>query len=61
LEVIKAKKYATEEQIKTIDARVKNLVKECEKFAEDSDYPPIQQMYDMVYEQKDYPFLQHKL
>lgn len=61
LEVIKEKKYANDDEIKVINDRVKGLVKECEKFAEESDYPPVQQLYDMVYEQKDYPFIEHKL
>ena len=60
-DVILEKGYATEEEIKAIDKRVKNLVSECEKFAEESDFPPKEQLYDMVYEQEDYPFLQHKL
>ncbi|MFI2741989.1 pyruvate dehydrogenase (acetyl-transferring) E1 component subunit alpha [Zhouia sp. PK063] len=61
LDVIKDKKYATDEEIKVIDKRVKDLVKECEKFAEESPYPDKNVMYDVVYEQKDYPFIQHKL
>ena len=61
LDVIKEKKYATDAQIAEIDKRVKDKVAECQKFAEESEYPPVQQMYDMVYEQEDYPFLQHKL
>lgn len=60
-DVILEKGYATEEEIKEIDGRVKSLVSECEKFAEESDFPPVQQLYDTVYEQDDYPFLQHKL
>ena len=60
-DVILEKGYATEEEIKTTDKRVKDLVSECEKFAEDSDFPPVQQLYDMVYEQEDYPFIKHKL
>ena len=60
-DVILEKKYATEEEIKVIDKRVKNLVLECEKFAEESDFPPIEQLYDTVYEQEDYPFIPHKL
>ena len=59
-EVILEKKYATEAELKEIDNRVKDRVKECEKFAEESPYPPKEQMYDVVYEQEDYPFLQHK-
>jgi pyruvate dehydrogenase E1 component alpha subunit len=61
LETIKENKYATDDEIKAINKKVKDLVAECEKFADESDYPPVQQLYDMVYEQKDYPFLQHKL
>jgi pyruvate dehydrogenase E1 component alpha subunit len=55
------KKWATPDDIKKIEIRVKNLVSECEKFAEDSPYPERNVMYDAVYEQEDYPFLSHKL
>lgn len=61
LDVIKEKKYATDEEVAEIDARVKALVAECQKFAEDSPYPEKNVMYDVVYEQKEYPFLPHKL
>jgi len=61
LDVIKKEKYASDDEIKTIDKRVKDLVKECEQFAEDSDFPALDQMYDTVYEQEDYPFIKHKL
>jgi pyruvate dehydrogenase E1 component alpha subunit len=60
-DILKEKKYATDKEIKEIDKRVKDLVSECEKFAEESDFPEIQTMYDVVYEQEDYPFLPHKL
>ncbi|WP_396603079.1 pyruvate dehydrogenase (acetyl-transferring) E1 component subunit alpha [Algibacter sp. R77976] len=60
-EVILEKKYATEDAIKEIDKRVKSRVAECEKFAEESPFPDKQQLYDMVYEQEDYPFIQHKI
>jgi pyruvate dehydrogenase E1 component alpha subunit len=59
-EVILEKNYASEGEIKEIDKKVKVLVSECEKFAEESDYPPINQLYDVVYDQEDYPFVQHK-
>ncbi|SFU31147.1 pyruvate dehydrogenase E1 component alpha subunit [Pustulibacterium marinum] len=61
LDVIKENEYASEEEIKAIDKRVKDLVKECEKFAEESPFPDKNVMYDVVYEQEDYPFLPHKL
>jgi len=57
LDIIKEKNYATEEEIAAIVKDVKKRVNECEKFAEDSPYPEAQQMYDMVYEQEDYPFI----
>ena len=60
-DLILKKKYSTKEELSKIDDKVKNKVKECEKFAEDSDYPDINLMYDAVYEQNDYPFLTHKL
>ncbi len=55
------KKYATDDDLKIIDKRVKEKVKECEKFADESDYPDKNVMYDVVYDQKDYPFISHKL
>ena len=59
--IILDKKYATQKQLDEIDKRVKELVSECEQFAEDSPYPEKSLMYDAVYEQEDYPFLSHKL
>ena len=60
-DVILTKKYATQKQLDEIDARVKEKVSECEKFAEESPYPDKNVMYDAVYDQEDYPFLSHKL
>jgi len=60
-DVILEKKYATEKELKEIDKRVKEKVSECEKFAEESSFPEKNVMYDAVYEQEDYPFIQHKL
>lgn len=60
LDVIKEKKYASDKEIKEINKRVKDLVAECEKFAEDSPWPEKNVMYDVVYEQENYPFLAHK-
>ena len=60
-DILLDQKHATEEDIKVMDKRVKERVAECEKFAEESPYPDINVMYDVVYEQEDYPFLPHKL
>ncbi len=60
LEIIKTKKYATEKEIKTWGDEVKTHILACQKFAEESPFPDKQLMYDVVYEQEDYPFLKHK-
>ena len=60
-EIILKNKYAKQNQLEEIDAKVKALVVECEKFAEASPFPEKSVMYDAVYEQEDYPFLKHKL
>ncbi|WP_046745183.1 pyruvate dehydrogenase (acetyl-transferring) E1 component subunit alpha [Kordia zhangzhouensis] len=60
-ETLLENEYATEDDIAAMDKRVKDLVRECEKFAEESPYPAKNVMYDTVYEQEDYPFLPHKL
>ena len=60
-ELLLKKKYASQKQIDEIDSRVKEKVKECEKFAEESSYPDKNVMYDSVYEQDNYPFLKHKI
>lgn len=61
LDIIYKNKYATESEIEVINQGVKTLVGECEKFAEESPYPEKNVMYDVVYDQDDYPFLPHKL
>lgn len=61
LDVIKENNWATEQEIETIDNRVRDLVAECEKFAEESPYPDPSVMYDVVYDQENYPFISHKL
>jgi pyruvate dehydrogenase E1 component alpha subunit len=60
-EIILNNEYSTEADLKEVDARVKEKVKECEAFAESSPFPEKSVMYDAVYEEKDYPFLAHKL
>ena len=60
LDVIKDKKYLSDEEIKAIQLDVKNRVQECVDFAENSPYPEKQQLYDVVYEQEDFPFIKHR-
>lgn len=61
IEYVKAKlvenKWATEDELKDIDKRIKDEVLECVKFAEDSPYPDPSEAYKDVYVQEDYPFI----
>ena len=50
-------KYASEDELKEIDNEAKEQVKECVKFAEESDFPHVDEVYKDVYAQKDYPFI----
>ncbi len=61
LDVIRQRGFATEAEIEAMDQRVKEHVLECERFAEESPYPEKNVMYDVVYEQENYPFLPHRL
>ena len=60
-DILLEKKYASEDEIEVMNKRVKERVAECEKFAEESPFPEKNVMYDVVYDQEDYPFLPHKL
>ena len=60
-EIILKNKYCKLNDLEKIEEEVKKQVLECEKFAEESSYPDKNIMYDSVYEQNDYPFLNHKL
>jgi pyruvate dehydrogenase E1 component alpha subunit len=50
LDLIKGSKYATEEEMKSLK-KSKNSSRMC-TFAEESPYPDVQQLYDVVYEQE---------
>ena len=39
----------------------KSIITKCEEFSESSPFPDKSVMYDVVYEQKDYPFIEHKI
>jgi pyruvate dehydrogenase E1 component alpha subunit len=59
LDKIKEKNWATEEEINSTNQRVKDLVAECVKFAEESDFPDASELYQGVYAQEDYPFIKN--
>lgn len=61
IEYVKSKilenKWATEEELKATDKKIKDEVMECVKFAEESPYPDASEAYKDVYVQEDYPFI----
>ncbi len=50
-------KFATEEELKKIEAKIKEKVNESVKFAEESPYPDASELFKDVYVQEDYPFI----
>lgn len=57
LNTIMENNYATEEEIKAINQKVKEEIDECVTFAENSDFPSVDEVYGDIYTQEDYPFL----
>lgn len=57
LDTIKKNKFATDAAIKKIQDEVKSIVEECVKFAEESPFPEIEELYNDVYATEDYPFV----
>lgn len=57
LNVIKDNKWASDAEIEAIDKKIKDMVEESVKFAEDSPLPEAEELYKDVYMQEDYPFI----
>jgi pyruvate dehydrogenase E1 component alpha subunit len=57
LNTIIKNKYASDEELEAIQARVKAEVEECVKFSEESPFPEASELYEYVYVQSDYPFI----
>lgn len=61
IEFVKSKildnKWATDEELKNIDVKIKAEVEESVKFAEESPYPDPSEAFKDVYVQEDYPFI----
>lgn len=50
-------KFASEKEIEAIDERVRLLVNECVQFAEESAFPPPEDLFKHIYIEPDYPFI----
>jgi pyruvate dehydrogenase E1 component alpha subunit len=49
--------WATEAELETIDNKSRDFVDECIEFMENSPYPDPDKVYEYVYAQENYPFL----
>jgi pyruvate dehydrogenase E1 component alpha subunit len=56
-ETILKNKYATEEDLKLIEDKIKEIVNESVTFAEESDFPHPSEAYTDVYAEANYPFV----
>jgi pyruvate dehydrogenase E1 component alpha subunit len=57
LETLKNNKWITEAEIEATEARIKEVVEESVRFAEESPYPDADELYKDVYVQADYPYI----
>lgn len=49
--------FATEADLEAIDENIKSQVAEAVKFAEESPYPPVDEVYKDIYVEENYPFI----
>lgn len=57
LKTIQEKKYASDKEIEAIQNKIKDIVEDSVKFAEESKYPDPSELYIDVYVQPDYPYI----
>ncbi len=58
LDTLKKNKWIDDSEIEKMEERIKELVNESVKFAEDSPYPDATELYHDVYMEPNYPFIQ---
>jgi pyruvate dehydrogenase E1 component alpha subunit len=57
LSMIKEKKYATDQELESIQKKITAIIEDSVAFAEESPYPDPSELYTDVYMQKDYPYI----
>lgn len=55
--IIIQNKWETIENLNAIENEVKKKVESCVEFAENSDFPSLEEMYNVVYHETNYPFI----
>jgi pyruvate dehydrogenase E1 component, alpha subunit len=59
--IIIKNKWKTMENLNTIENEVRKKVESCVEFAENSDFPSLEEMYNAVYHDTNYPFIDQVL
>lgn len=57
LDILKKNKWITDKEIETTEQKTKALVEDAVKFADESPYPDVSELYKDVYMQTDYPYI----
>ena len=58
-EVISAQKWMSKSDFDKMDKKIKDVVEECVRFAEESPAPKPEELYEDVYVQSDYPYVKY--
>ena len=58
MDTLKKNKWIDDSEIEKMEEKIKELVNESVKFAEDSPYPDASELYHDVYMEPNYPFIQ---
>jgi pyruvate dehydrogenase E1 component alpha subunit len=57
LNTIQENNFASEEELKAIEKKIKTIIADAEKFAEEGVFPQDEDIYNGVYSDDNYPFI----
>lgn len=57
LDTLKDNKWITDAQVEAIEKKIKDIIDDAVKFADESPFPDASELYKDVYKQEDYPFI----
>ncbi len=57
LSVLKKNKWITDTEVEAMEKKIKDVIDEAVKFADESPYPDDSELYKDVYSQEDYPYI----
>ena len=57
LGILKSNKWITDAEVEAMEKKIKDVIDDAVKFADESPYPDASELYKDVYKQEDYPFI----